>query len=85
MGVFGPLQNWRSYLSIRNGVLLLKQLIHSTADYACHTRRFVARSPVGRLQIIQSKCLRLVLPETLVEGRFTRILEFHSLPTTLEH
>ena len=59
MGLLGPLLN-RSDLSIRNGVLLYKQLVRPLMDYACPAWRSAARSHVGRLQVLQSKCLRLV-------------------------
>ena len=59
MGLLGPLLN-RSDLSIRNGVLLYKQLIRLLMDYACPTWRSAARTHVRRLQVLQSKCLRLV-------------------------
>jgi hypothetical protein len=35
LGVLGPLLNRRSGLSIRNGVLLFRQLIRPMMDYAC--------------------------------------------------
>ena len=57
--MLGPLLNEKSDLSIRNGVLLYKQLIHPMMDYACPAWRTAARSHVRRLQVLQSKCLRL--------------------------
>jgi len=36
MGMLGPHLNRKSDLSVRNGVLLYKQLIHPIMDYACH-------------------------------------------------
>jgi len=54
LGVLGPLRN-RSGLSIRNGVLLYKQLIRPMMDYACPVWRSVARSHIRRLQVLQSK------------------------------
>ena len=60
MGLPGPLLNRRSDLSIRNGVLLYKQLIRPLMDYACPAWRSAARTHVRRLQVLQSKCLRLV-------------------------
>jgi hypothetical protein len=56
MGVLGPLLHRRSGLSIRNGVLLYKQLIRPTMDYGCPVWRSAARSRVRKLQV--SKCLR---------------------------
>jgi hypothetical protein len=60
MGILGPLLNRKSDLSVRNGVLLYKQLICTMRDYACPARRSAARSHVRRLKVLQSKCLRLV-------------------------
>ena len=59
MGMLGPLLNRKSDLSIRNGVLLYKQLIRPMMDYSCPAWRSPARSHVRRLQVLQSKCLRL--------------------------
>jgi hypothetical protein len=58
MGVLGPLLHRRSGLSIRNDVLLYKQLIRPMMDYGCPVWRSVAYSHVRKLQVIQSKCLR---------------------------
>jgi hypothetical protein len=60
MDLLGPVLNRRSELSIRNGVLLYKQLIRPLMDYACPVWRSAARTHVRRLQVLQSKCLRLV-------------------------
>jgi hypothetical protein len=60
MGMMGPLLNRKSDFFIRNGVLLYKQLICPMMDYACPVWRSSARSHVRRLQVLQSKCLRLV-------------------------
>jgi hypothetical protein len=57
--MLGPLLNRRSGLSIRNGVLLYKQLIRSMMDYACPIWRAAARSHIKKLQVLQSKCLRI--------------------------
>ena len=57
--MLGPLMNRKSDLSIRNGVLLYKQLIRPMMNYACPAWRYAARSHVRRLQVLQSKCLRL--------------------------
>ena len=59
MGMLGPFLNSKSDLSIRNGVLLYKQLIRPMMDYACPAWRSTARSHVWRLQVLQSKCLSL--------------------------
>ena len=60
MGVLGPLLNSKRDLSVRNGVLLFKQLIRPMMNYACPAWRSAARTHVRRLQVLQSKCLRLV-------------------------
>jgi hypothetical protein len=59
LGILGPLLNRRSNLSIRNGVLLYKQLIRPMMDYACPVWRSAARSHIKKLQVLQSKCLRI--------------------------
>ena len=57
--MLGPLLNRKIDLSARNGVLLYKQLIRPMMDYACPAWRSAARSHGRRLQILQSKCLRI--------------------------
>jgi hypothetical protein len=59
MGMLGHLLNRKGDLSVRNGVLLYKQLIYPTMDYACPAWRSAARSHVRRLHVLKSKCLRL--------------------------
>jgi hypothetical protein len=59
LGILGPLLNRRSGLSIRNGVLLYKQLIRPMVDYACPVWRSAAHSHIKKLQVLQSKCLRI--------------------------
>jgi len=59
MGTLGPLLNRKSDLSVRNGVLLYKQLICPMKDYACPAWRPAARTHVWRLQVLKSKCLCL--------------------------
>ena len=49
----------KNELSVRNGVLLYKQLIRSIMDYACPAWRSAARTLVRRLQVLQSKWLLL--------------------------
>jgi hypothetical protein len=58
MGMPGPLLNRRSDFSIRNGVLLYKQLIRPMMDDACPAWRFTARTEVRRLQVLTAQCLR---------------------------
>jgi hypothetical protein len=57
--MLGSLLNRKSDLCVRNGVLLYKQLIRPMMDYACSLWRSAALSHVRRLQVLQSKCLRL--------------------------
>jgi len=58
MGMLGPFLIRKSDLSIRNGVLLYKQLIRHMMDYLCPAWRSAARAHVWRLQVLQSKFLR---------------------------
>ena len=60
MGLLGPFLSRRIDLSIRKDVLLYKQFIRPLMDYACPDCRPAARTHVRRLQVLQSKCLRLV-------------------------
>jgi hypothetical protein len=57
--VLGSVIDRRSGLSIRNRVLLYKQLIRPMMDYACPIRRYAACTYVKQLQVLQSKCLRI--------------------------
>jgi len=50
--MLGPLLNRRSDLSVRNGVLLYKQLIRPIMDYACPAWISTARTHVLRLQVL---------------------------------
>jgi hypothetical protein len=59
LGVLGSLLNRRRSLSIRNGVLLYKQLNRPVMDYACPIWRCAAPRYVKQLQVLQSKCLRI--------------------------
>jgi hypothetical protein len=59
MSTLGPILNRKSDLPVRKGTLLYKQLIRSMLDYACPAWRSAARSHICRLQVLQSKCLRL--------------------------
>jgi hypothetical protein len=74
MGMLGPLLNRESDLSVRNGVLLYKQLLRPMMDYACPAWRSADSTHVRRLQVLQSKCLRLATGAPwYVTGRYTRI------------
>jgi hypothetical protein len=57
--MLGLLLNRKSDLSVRNGVLLYKQLIHPMMEYACPAWRSSGRTHVRGLQVLQSKCLHL--------------------------
>jgi hypothetical protein len=59
MGMLGRLMNCKSDLSVRKRVLLYKQRIRPMMDYACPDWRSDARTHIRRLQVLQSKCLRL--------------------------
>ena len=59
MGMLGPILKRKCDLSVRYGVLLYKQLILPMKDYACPTWKSAARTHVRRLQVLQSKCIRL--------------------------
>jgi hypothetical protein len=59
LGMLGHLRNRRSDLSIRNDVLVYKQLIHPMMDYACPIWRFTAHSHARKLQVLKSKCLHV--------------------------
>jgi len=59
MGMMDTLLNRKSNLSVRNAVLLYKQLNRPLMDYACPAWRSAARFHVRRLQVLQSKFLRL--------------------------
>ena len=61
----------RSALSIKNGVLLYKQLIRPTMDYACPVWRTAARSHTKKLQLLQSKCLRIATNTPWYTGNWT--------------
>jgi hypothetical protein len=59
LGVLGPLLNRRSGRSIKNGVLLYKHLIRPITDYASPIWRSAAQTHICKLQVLQSKCLRI--------------------------
>ena len=84
MGVVGPLLNRKSDLSVRNAVLLYKQLIHPMMNYACPAWRSTASTHVRRLQVSQSKCLRLATgdPWYISSRQIHEDLGVPILPTT---
>jgi hypothetical protein len=58
--VLGSLLNRKSGLSITNGVLFYRRLIHPMIDYACTIWGSAAHSHVRKLRVLQSKCLCIV-------------------------
>jgi hypothetical protein len=75
LSVLGPLLNMRNGLSIRNGVLLYKQLIRPVMDYACPVWRSAARSQSGSCKCYNPSVftLRPTLLVRSIAGKFTRI------------
>jgi len=59
MGMPVPLLNRKSDLSVSNGFLLYKELIRPMMGYACQAWRSAASTHVRKIQVIQSKCLRI--------------------------
>ena len=57
-GTLGSLLNRRNGLSIRNCVLLYKQIIRPKMDYACSVCGHAALSHIKKLKVLQSMCLR---------------------------
>jgi hypothetical protein len=58
LGTLSPLLN-RSGLPIRKGVLLYRHFIRPMMDNACPIWRSAAHTHVNKLQVLQSKCLRI--------------------------
>jgi len=82
--MLGPLLNTKSDLSVRNRVLLYKPLIRPLMDIACLAWRSGARSNFRKLQVLQSKCLRLATgPPWYVIDR--QIHEDLGVPLFAEH
>ena len=61
--MLGPLLNRKRDLSVRNGVVLYKGLVRLMMEYLCTACRSGARTHIRRLQVLQSKCLRLATVE----------------------
>jgi hypothetical protein len=59
LGLLSPVLNRRSGLSITNGVLLYKELICPMMDYACPIWWSAPYTYINKLQVLQSKCLRI--------------------------
>jgi hypothetical protein len=71
LGVFGPLLNSTSGLSVRNGVLLYKQLIRSVMDYDSGSTPFAATLGSCRFYSPSVFTLLLVHVGTSVTDKFT--------------
>jgi hypothetical protein len=56
--------NRGSVVSIRNVVVLYRQLIRPMMNYVCPVWRSAARSHIRKLQALQSKCLRIATSAT---------------------
>jgi hypothetical protein len=71
IGCACPVLNRRSGLSVRNGVLLYKQLICAMMDFSCPIGRSAARSHVQKLQVNNPSvfALRLTDRDALVTGK----------------
>jgi len=82
--MLGLLLNRKSDLSVRNEVLLYKQLIRPMMNYACPAWRSAARTHVRRLQVLQSKCLRLATG-ALWYVRYRQIHEDLGVPLFVDH
>ena len=80
-GMLGHLLNRNSDLSLRNGVLLYKQLIRPIIDYSRPAWRSATSTHVPRLHVSQSKCLRLA---TEAPGS-RQIHEYLGVPMFAEH
>ena len=59
--MLGPLLNRKSDLSVRNGVLLYKELIRPMMDYACPAWRSAARTHVRRQKCYNPSVFALLL------------------------
>jgi hypothetical protein len=68
MGMLGPLLNRNNDLSVRNGVLLYKQLIRPMMDYACPAWRSAARTHVRRLQVLKLVARRQFCCKSMAYG-----------------
>ena len=86
MGTLDPLLNRKSDLSIRNGDLLYKKFIGPMMDYVCPAWRSTACTHVRRLQVLQSKCLRLATdaPWYVSNRQIHKDLGVRCLPTISE-
>jgi hypothetical protein len=84
MGVPGPFLNRRNILSVRNGVLLYKQLIRPMVELAYPICRFAARSHIQKLQELQSKSISIPNNEPWYIGN-SQIQEDLGIPFFADH
>ena len=82
LGVLGTLVYRWSGLSIRNEVLLYKHLIRPMMEYVCPVWRSATRRHIRKLQVLQSKCLRIATNAPWYTGNKQIHDDFLSLPTT---
>lgn len=83
LGMLGYLLNRRSVLSIANGVLIYRLFKRAVMEYAWRIWKSAARCHVRKLQVSQSRCLRIASVNlgTSVTGKFMMIWEFRFSPT----
>jgi hypothetical protein len=84
LGLLSSLLHRRSGLSIRSGFLLYKQLIQPMMHYACPIWRSAACTHLRKLQVIQSKCLRIATGAPLYMS-YVQIHEDLEVPFFAEH
>jgi hypothetical protein len=84
LGMLCSLLNKKSDFSVRDGVLLYKQLIRPLMDYACSAWRSAARSHIRKMQVLQSKCLRLATAALWYESN-RQIHEDLGVPLFADH
>ena len=84
LGILGPPLNRRSGLSIRNGVLLYKQLIRPVMDYACPFGGLPLTPISGNCKYCSPSVFTMLPmhPGTLVTGKFTMTWE-SPIPLTI--
>jgi hypothetical protein len=80
----GPLLNWKSDLSFRNGVLLHNQHILPTNEYACPALRPADSCLVRKIQVLPSKFLRLSNGELWYFSNW-QILGYFVVPLFADH
>lgn len=61
LGIIFPIINQKSNLNQRNKITIYKSILRSILLYACPVWSTCAESHLNKLQLIQNKCLRLIL------------------------